>query len=812
MSSRFLVTSVLVLSLGLTAPAASFAQELEEIVVTARKVGESIQDIPLSITAFTDEDIKAAGIANVEEIAKFTPGLVISNYYGDRLDPGLRFRGMDNSTTNRQVALASAFVDGIYLPGSSQWVSMNDIERVEVVKGPQSAFFGRATFGGAINFISKTPGNEWAGDVNMTLGENGRVDVEGSVEGPIIEDKLAFRVSGRTLDYDGAWDNRAASGESLGARSTLAGSVTLFATPTDNVSIRFRTLYSEDDDGQAVNQMVRNDKTNCGPFWDPANPPAEFAGINVTPRSYFCGTLTADLLTDPLAIDTNVNVGAPGTSWPKTEYGLQRYLSLSTLNIDWDIGEYTLSSVTGSYKEKVDNMRDFFGFTPSVLVSWSTYTDETFSQELRLTSPQDERVRWMLGLYYLDLTYGDRNGGSGAAAVPCPAIFCANSFFSNIFFGGPVRGAFGGAFGVGVPDPDQEIKNQALFGSVAWDITEQLTLSLEIRRAEEELAYGNVTGCASVCPPLAAPDQPTLQLDGEFTSTTPRVILDFKPTDDTTYFLSYAEGNKPGGFNTEILQMVPSAQQVFAQTFGATPLVPEEELTNIELGVKHSFGRGYVNGTLYFMEWDNQRFQTFITGFDANGDGVFDADDGNIGIQPDFSGTGSSEIQGFELAAGVLLNDNWGLSFSWNYNDTELKEYLDAQHAAVFGTFSATGKEMPRSPKHSGVFTVNYNRPAARGGEWFGRLDSVYQGSTFTWVHNLAETEDSLLSNLRLGWRDEKYTVTVWVENLTDDDPVQISRRFSDWGAPGPLGAYGYMVTLPNPREIGVSFAARFGQ
>ena len=108
----------------------------------------------------------------------------------------------------RQTQLASSFLDGVYLPGGANFVSMNDIQRVEVVKGPQSAFFGRATFSGAINFISLTPGNDWGADVQMILGDNGRQDAWVSAEGPLIEDKLSFRASGRVYTYDGAWDKR----------------------------------------------------------------------------------------------------------------------------------------------------------------------------------------------------------------------------------------------------------------------------------------------------------------------------------------------------------------------------------------------------------------------------------------------------------------------------------------------------------------------------------------------------------------------------------------------------------------------------
>jgi outer membrane receptor protein involved in Fe transport len=145
----------------------AFAQTslaVEEIVVTARKRDESIQDIPLSVTAFRESQIKGQQITDIEDLLQFTPGVHMSNHTGNRNNPAIRFRSIDSSSVRNQQT-SSAFVDGVYLPGSSQWVSMNDIERVEVVKGPQSAFFGRATFGGAINFITKTPGKDWGGEI-----------------------------------------------------------------------------------------------------------------------------------------------------------------------------------------------------------------------------------------------------------------------------------------------------------------------------------------------------------------------------------------------------------------------------------------------------------------------------------------------------------------------------------------------------------------------------------------------------------------------------------------------------------------------
>lgn len=794
MYNRIGTTAIFIASLGLFNPGTALSQSgLEEIVVTARKISESIQDVPLSISSFSSQDIQNQAIISVDDVAKFTPGLFMSNYTGKRDDPGLIFRGMESGDTGRQAQLASAFVDGIYLTGSSQWVSMNDIERVEVVKGPQSAFFGRATFGGAVNFITKTPGNDWRGDTQLIVGENRRGDFSGSFEGPIIEDKLAFRLSGRFYTYDGAWDNDFPGGEKLGAQETTSANLTLYATPTDNISIKFTSLYSKDDDGAGVSFLQLAERNNCGPFFDPSTAP------DIRPTNYYCGTLSTDGL-DALAVDTSVDLTAPGASWPKKDFGLTRSVNLNSLDIRVDVGGYTLSSLTGVFREDLENMSEQI---PGELLIYSTYEDTTFSQELRLNSPLDKRLRWMAGLYYLDISYDKQNAGFGCATDTM--IYCTPAL-GPTFFGGVGRGAFGGLFGIGSGDlPASTVVNQAVFGSLSYDITDQLTLNLEARHANEELDYGQVI----VQEAPAGQTGAEVKLNAKFKSTTPRIILDYKANEDTMIYLSYSEGNNPGGFNTQIVEMAPEAAKVFQDNFGVGSEIPEGKLKNYEVGIKHSFanGRGFVNGGVYFMEWTNQAFKTFLKNVDTNGDGVYVP--GEDRPQIDFSGSGSTDIRGFEVSAGYALSDNWTASLSYNYNDTKIKKYLDAPYAEVFGTYDASGQEVAHSPKNSGVVSISFNMPAARGGEWFGRLDSIYQDITYAWVHNLAKTPASVRSNIRGGWRNDRYSVSLWVENLTDEDSPVAARRFTS-GLTTP--ASGFKMHLPNPREFGMTFQARFGQ
>ncbi|MEM7705060.1 MAG: TonB-dependent receptor [Pseudomonadota bacterium] len=815
--SRGFKTSAVALAVsaaGLAAPGIAWSQSsaqsdeefLEELIVTARKVGESIQDIPLSVQAFSAKSIEKQQIVNVEDIVKFTPGVVIANETGSRRNSSIRFRGIEPpNNVQRQLQTASSFIDGVYLSGSSQWVSMFDLERVEVVKGPQSAFFGRSTFSGAINYITKTPGNEFTGDVQAIVGDNGRQDVWVAAEGPLIEDKLSFRVSGRYYRYDGAWDNSpppggARPGEEfgdIGARESDTVSLTLYATPTENLSIKFRYLDNQDDDGPANQFIIAGENNNCGPF-------------NGGFSNYFCGTLNAGLLTRGTSIETS---SLDDTRFAD-DLGYEVDNEFMSLIADWDINGsgYTLTSVSGWYEE---SLSDYKAQIPDELDVFASWDDESFSQELRLTSPQDRRFRWMVGAYYLDLEYFQ----GGQAGFPSPGP-------QGPFSLGQPRGA-PGLFGVN-PQAMEAIENKAIFGSIGFDITDQLTLSVELRREEETLDIASSV-IQEAMPLDSSTDElaiataqqfggAELPLSGEFDATLPRVILDYRLSENTMVYGSYSEGNNPGGFNTEVIQLEPTvALPAFqADNPGIGYNIAQAELESIEVGFKHSLanGRGFINGAAYFMDWTNQRFGNFQRDVDSNGDGRFVAGSDRLGQQIDFQGNGSTDIWGVEFAGSYAFNENWAVSGGYNYTKTDIQEFLDGQSTRVLGSPDASGREVAQSPNHTGNIGVDWTMPAGeifgqRGGEWFARLDSWYQSEAYTWVINLAETEAAWLHNLRGGWRNDRYSVTFWIENLLDDDPVLASRRTTGSFLTGTLG---YFVSLPEPRTYGLTVTARFGQ
>jgi len=222
------------------------AQDItDEIIVTARKQAQSLQDVPLSITALSDVEIEAAGLDNIIDLAKVAPGLFIEpiNGVNARVQTQPRFRGIVFDANSPLQRTATVFVDGVLTSGGLQSLGFNEVERVEVIKGPQSALFGRNTFSGAINYITRDPGEEFSGEVSALAATRDEYRVNGSLEGGILGDTLTGRVSGGYNFNGGHFDNAAAPGQELGEETDFNINATLLYKPTDNFRAKIRGGY-----------------------------------------------------------------------------------------------------------------------------------------------------------------------------------------------------------------------------------------------------------------------------------------------------------------------------------------------------------------------------------------------------------------------------------------------------------------------------------------------------------------------------------------------------------------------------------------
>ncbi len=667
---------------------------IEEITVTARKVEESLDDTPLTMRALTAENVAQLGLFNVEDVAINTPGIHISNYFGARDDPNIAFRGMDAGTIDRIAQISSSYIDGVYLPGATSWISVGTVERTEVVKGPQSALFGRSAFGGAINFVFKAPTPEWAGNIGLTVGENSRIDLGAGVSGP-ISDSWSFQFFGRGFDYGGGYENPYPDSERLGAQSTKAIGSALQWDISESVDVRLRGFYSADDDGPAAFAWFDPSIHNCGPFETDGQ-----SGI----LTYYCGELSPDLVTD-FGYDTKTEP-AQGATWPKNEFGMTREFALASLNLNAMLGESTsLTSITGYVNEELEAMQDFSG--SQTLLQYFNTIDTLLSQELRVQG-STSKLDWMAGFYYLDAEYESKPNGFGCS----DPSYIFGGFLPGcaLFAGGMVRGSFN----LSVATPFRLVENTALFGSLNWRISDKVALAVDARAAKESLDYGSVE----------AVDGVTRELKDDFDSFQPRVVFDWKPTDTTTVYASVSTGNKPGNFNSEVAQMCTSCIGEFEQEYGIGVAVPESEALNYEAGYKMVTrnGKHRFNVAAFYFDWTNQAFTQAVP-FDTNGDGEIDDD-----LVDYTTVAGKSEIKGAEFLYSGWLGKYFNVMATYNYNDAKYVVFEDVTHGRVFGSRDASGKTMPRSPKSSATLGVGVIVPIGSAWDFNARADYVYRG------------------------------------------------------------------------------------
>ncbi|HSN72099.1 MAG TPA: TonB-dependent receptor plug domain-containing protein, partial [Steroidobacteraceae bacterium] len=235
------------------------ATALEEITVTARKREESLIDVPVSVTAFTARALESLRIQNPDDIARYTPGFSYTQSFGRNSLERPVIRGMSNilGTPN-----ASFFVDGVYINGPAVSTELSNLERVEVIKGPQAALYGRATFSGAVNYITRRPTNEFEGKLSATGAEHEEYEVNGFLSGPIVEDKFYYYIGGRYWQYGGEWEN-SVTGDEIGGQETQGGTIKFLWTPTENFEATLLATYSEDDDDHIPLVLQGREFNNC---------------------------------------------------------------------------------------------------------------------------------------------------------------------------------------------------------------------------------------------------------------------------------------------------------------------------------------------------------------------------------------------------------------------------------------------------------------------------------------------------------------------------------------------------------------------
>lgn len=749
---------------------------LEEVVVSARKRAESLQDVPLSIQVFTESEMQLANILDLNGVANFAPGVQLFENV-DRGYGQLFIRGMQNTPpvgdTTRE--LASIFLDGVYYTGGVSGINTNNIERVEVIKGPQAALLGRSTFSGAINFITKTPGMEPTGRVMVTAATDEDYRVEGAFEGPIIQDTLSGRISGRYTEYGGQYTN-SLNGDALGERQDQVINGQLFFTPTERITAKFTASVLEQDDGPAASTLtgkidthnftsasgrsfVRGEVPLVGPI-----------AQNTFPQS------SADILTLPpiplVPLDDLARL-------PRRSTGMEREFSFYSLDLTAELGDsgYEVTYLGAYSEEKARRLYDFELSAEDNYFGARSTDSESTSHELRLTSPDEGRLSWLAGVYYLEQDLYERDPGG---------IFGVGVFGALGLQPGQVAVLAGPRVIV-----DREIENSALFGSLSYDITEQLNVSLEGRYQVDDLQdwVNRETGET---------------YSGDTKSFLPRVIAEYQLNDDVLLYAVAAKGLRPTTINSQYAGRSDAEKAIIQAEFPELDigiLAPEEEIWSYEVGAKTTSmdGRLTLNANLYYAEWtDRQDLRSLLT--DLNGDGAPDSTLVTV------SGT-DVDVMGIEIDSRFSITPNWYASLTAAWNETELTDAgQDATIARFFLQDTPNGERLPQTPEWSGTLITQYSGDlGGAGSSWFLRGEGIYVGSRYASTLNLAETGDSFDVNLRAGVQNARYRVVAFVENVFDDDTFESLRSNADCATSTACALSAYEVMLPRQRSYGVT-------
>ena len=792
-----------------TAYAQDGAVALEEIVVTARRVEERLQDVPLAITAFSAADIQSAGIENLDDVANLTPGMTFSNLIGEFL-PVPVIRSIAPTAVQDRENNAAIFVDGVYVSGREGLnFSQLDLERIEVVKGPQAAMYGRNSFSGAVNFVTARPTDEFRGKAELTFGDRGRLTASGAISGPLVEDKLRARVAIILNQWDGSYDNQVPDGPDIGGfeYETVQGS--LYWTPTDQFEAGLSIYTSTDQiDVSALTSVT----ANCE---------------NVSARGMrlanYCGELPSigknDLHVLTRATGEERDVERAHLTM-KLDTALGQFSALSgfskveqTFLYDGSRGNPTTRFAYQSFISPFPRAFVLGTFDAELLQIGTADSTEEFSQELRFTSPEDRAWRYSLGAYFYSVE--KKEGDSGVAAqtpqprtfanfCPCvqffPGVGFALTAFPRTSVGDLTFGRwFSGPMGDVTGDVDAMLETDAwsVFGSVDANFSDRLKGRVELRWTDEEKHSQNfVTGA-------------DLMNSWDFISW--RATLDFKPSENTMYYASVAGAEKSGAFDSDDEENI-NGETVFVASF-----IDPEQNTSFELGVKGTYmgGRLSADIALFMIDWTEIVIPQLV-GVDSNGiplAGVLNLD----------MNAGDATVQGVEASFGFAFTENLTGTLGFSVTDTEfddakIRSFADFPSYAPDGDVS--GNELLRQSAVQGNLTLNYRRAFRGDMEWYVRGDVLYTGKQWVGAVNQAEVPAHTYVNLKIGIDAGSYSVELWSDNLLDDDKpvaafrdVWFSNALPDGGAGGLFDTFfpwRLTVSHPRRRQVGATLRVNF--
>lgn len=766
----------------LSAQAAEPDLTIEEIVVTARKVEESSQDVPVAITALSEE-LASATIRDLTDLNGFAPNVQIGED-GSRGGGGanITIRGISpvRSDDNSFDSPIAVMIDGIYLGSLAGQVLENfDLERVEVLRGPQGTLFGKNTVGGVVHVIRSRPTGRLGGRLKVTLGEDGQQEFRGDLNTAVVEDKLAAKFFFTSQEDDGFAGNITTGGDS-GERDYMNYGVSLLFTPTDDFEALL-TIEKFDDEGE-LTAFNRNYNLSPGVSPVPTDP---------NEPDYSDGFQSCVIYPE---ICRNT-LSTPNDAENDTENDAELDTDAYTLNMRYHINDnITLASVTGYRDMDEYRIYDFDGSSaPYITIErWNEY--DQFSQELRVDASWD-KLSFTAGAYYWEsefeqdwVTGGQFWGTLFGFAVYNPAGYgaCLGGAFAPIACDSGLTSITPGTDVTQILFETQETTSLAVFAQGDYRIDDNWTVTAGLRWTEEEKDFIAGQSYLSNVERQRLRNFPEYaDLDNKWTEVSPKLGVSYSFAEALVYF-SYSEGFHSGGF----FGVNQNTRDFIRDQYDP------EFADSWELGLK--------------SQWLDNRLRLNVTAFYNDFE---DKQEASVQVDPDtltvattFDNVASATYQGIELETQYVFNEYFRAFLNYGYLDAEYDEFFTDINAGdgVSLIEDASFLEPRNAPEFTwgvgGTVSIPLGSGAIELYAKYSKVDEVETNLLNTPLGNLDEREDLTAS---IGYYVENYSVSIFGRNLTDEE----FEIFTPIGQNPGLFAVG---TVNRPRTIGVEFEYNF--
>lgn len=739
-----------------------------EIVVTAQKRSENVQDVPISIAAFSGETLHDSNVLDVRDLSRIVPNFTAFRST-QAANVRLNIRGIGAASNTATEPSVASFIDGVYVarPGAIL-TNFLDIEAVEVLRGPQGTLQGRNASVGALSLRTTAPKSDLSAQAEAEAGSFGRYKFTGIVNVP-LSDRVAVRAAGVMQSTNGIWKNTV-DGRTYGAQDDYAGRLSVKADITPDLTWIVRADYARSTGDGFVNSELMAGSISA----------AQLTGLNARLASFGAAAPDTDL-TNRL-VSMRVNADMKNEQW-----GVTSDLSLAA-------GDYTVRLLSG-YRDWRNTQTD--GDTLSLSLAISTrhgdFVSKAHSEELQLISPEDlldGRLNFVAGLYYYTEDYAIGEN------LDLDSQYC-NVLVANVTQRTACNGVLAAGGGSNATDLNftQLVSSYAGYAQATYELVKSLNLTLGGRwtRDEKDGRFTQLVNTPFAATLRSAEDVSLTFADSRFTW---RASLNWKPSEDALLFANYSTGYKSGGFNSGGGTPALGQRRLFAN----------ETVQNYELGAKTSWldGQLTLNATAFRMD---------IAGFQ---DRSFD------GLSFVVRNAGNLRQQGVELDAAMRPSRNFAVTAALAYLDSKFTDYKAASGLpGIGGTRDITGTPNAFSPKWQGTMGLKWSGDLGKSGlRWtlspsLSFISDHYQNLNDANLQNIQDGYVTAQARLAISGPDDRWTLAVFGNNLTNETYCQ-ARFYQTLGAALGLnngvfpGSGAVRCQVADPRSYGVSGFFRF--